>query len=354
MPKPVTHCLYCGKAMHEGQAFCYKCGRAPSQGEVDRHDPTRRRPRPEPEITEDASTHVGFCGYCGKELYEGQVFCPKCGRDAGLAVAERPTGGASGDLYPKIQDLRDRGPRWGWFALAFGVTMIIVGAIAWYGLWVMPRRTPAEVRPAFVDEPMVQIDSADHVEPEEPTAPTGPITTPDDAIARVEWVPEVELWLRTMASSGAHLRLTVADEDEQAYTVQVVEVVGLGEDSQSAAMGWWVVEKADGNVTQRTDGAGESPEASEDRTQVEKLAKAATDLRPDYFDATLEGNWAFVDIGEKDDQGGWAAATAVMLRNTADGWRVVAEGDPMDWTMQRTQMPPEAQQAFDTWHLGHL
>ena len=339
--------------MREGQAFCYKCGRAPSQGEVERHDPTRRRPQPEPDIVETASTHVGFCGYCGKELYEGQAFCPKCGRDASLAVAERPMG-ASGELYPKIRDLRDRTPRWGWFALAFGVTMIIIGVISWYGLWVMPHRRPAEVRPAIVDEPMVQIDPADRVEPEEPSAPTGPVSSPDDAIERVRWVPEVELWLRTMATTGARVSLSVADEDDQAYTVQVVEVVGSGEDSHTATMGWWLVAKASGTVTQHTASADQSPGSSEDKTQVETLARAATDLRPDYLDATLAGDWAFVDIGEKDNQGGWSAATAVMLRKTAEGWQVVAEGDPVDWTMQRTQMPPEAQQAFDTWHLGHL
>ena len=119
-------------------------------------------------------------------------------------------------------------------------------------------------------------------------------------------------------------------------------------------MGWWLVEKASGTVTQQTDSADQSPGSSEDKTQVEKLARAATDLRPDYLDATLAGDWAFVDIAEKDEQGGWSTATAVMLRKTAGSWQVVAEGDPMDWTMHRTQMPTEAQQAFDTWHIGHF
>ena len=122
----------------------------------------------------------------------------------------------------------------------------------------------------------------------------------------------------------------------------------------TTALGWWLVDKASGNVTQHTDSSNESPDLSEDRQQVAKLARTATDLRPDYLEVTLAGAWAFVDISEKDDQGEWTGATAVMLRKTADGWKVVAEGDPVGWTMQRAQMPTEAQQAFDTWHLGHL
>jgi len=298
-----------------------------------------------------SSQPVKYCAFCGKSLSEGEDHCAKCGRSAELAVTERPRVTMAKYHGPTVTELRDRTTRIGWLIGGAVAAVVVAGLIAYFGLYVMPSRKPAEVHPEVADQPLAQ---ALDLPAEDPHAapPEGPVNSPDEAIERVAAVPEVMIWQHQMEAAGAKVQLAVADEDDKTYRVQVFEVVDTGGEAHTATMGWYIVEKATGKTYAESETAGGDGDA--ERPQLEKMAAQAAGLRSDHVEVLIAEDWAFADVAEKDASGQWARATSVLMRKTDGKWKVIATGDSTGWQLYRAEMSPAVQAKFDSWQISHL
>jgi hypothetical protein len=79
---------------------------------------------------------------------------------------------------------------------------------------------------------------------------TGPVTSKDDAIARVTALPDVTAWIKLVQTKSPANRIVVDvdSEDPTTYTVHAYELVQDEFGGHSATFGWYEVAKATGVV----------------------------------------------------------------------------------------------------------
>jgi len=85
-------------------------------------------------------------------------------------------------------------------------------------------------------------------------APSGPIRSPDDAIARVAALPDVAAWVQKVQDSGLTTQavLDIDSETKTAYVVHAYEFVDDGNgSSHTATFGWYDVIRKTGAVHRR-------------------------------------------------------------------------------------------------------
>lgn len=68
------------------------------------------------------------------------------------------------------------------------------------------------------------------------------------ALARVEFIPEVKAWLRELRAKGAKPHITLADRENGQYIVHCYAMVEDGEYSHTATLGWYSVDIQTGRV----------------------------------------------------------------------------------------------------------
>jgi len=79
---------------------------------------------------------------------------------------------------------------------------------------------------------------------------SGPVTSQDDAIARVTALPDVAAWIKLVQTKSPANRVVidVDSEDGTIYTVHAYELVQDELGGHSATFGWYEVTKATGVV----------------------------------------------------------------------------------------------------------
>jgi len=79
---------------------------------------------------------------------------------------------------------------------------------------------------------------------------SGPVTSRDDAIARVTALPDVAAWIRLVEarSPGNQVVIDIDSEDATTYTVHAYELVQDELGGHSATFGWYEVTRATGVV----------------------------------------------------------------------------------------------------------
>ncbi|MCX6085075.1 MAG: hypothetical protein NTX94_01365 [Caldiserica bacterium] len=80
---------------------------------------------------------------------------------------------------------------------------------------------------------------------------SGPVTSKDDAVARVTALPDVAAWIKLVEtrSLGNQVVIDVDSEDATTYTVHAYELVQDELGGHSATFGWYEVVKATGMVS---------------------------------------------------------------------------------------------------------
>ena len=83
-----------------------------------------------------------------------------------------------------------------------------------------------------------------------PSPPAGPVTSKDDAVARVTALPDVAAWIKLVQTESPANRIVidVDSEDTTTYTVHAYELVQDELGGHSATFGWYEVTKATGVV----------------------------------------------------------------------------------------------------------
>ena len=83
-----------------------------------------------------------------------------------------------------------------------------------------------------------------------PSSLTGPVTSKDDAIARVTALPDVTAWIKLVQTKSPANRIVVDVDSENptTYTVHAYELVQDEFGGHSATFGWYEVAKATGVV----------------------------------------------------------------------------------------------------------
>ncbi|HWQ22309.1 MAG TPA: hypothetical protein VN478_06250 [Clostridia bacterium] len=78
----------------------------------------------------------------------------------------------------------------------------------------------------------------------------GPVTSRDDAVARVTALPDVAAWIKLVQTESPANRVVIEVDSEDAalYTVHVYELVQDDAGGHSATFGWYEVVKATGIV----------------------------------------------------------------------------------------------------------
>ena len=84
----------------------------------------------------------------------------------------------------------------------------------------------------------------------DPSSLSGPVTSKDDAIARVTTLPDVADWIKLVQTESPANRVVidVDSEDAMTYTVHAYELVQDELGGHSATFGWYEVTKATGIV----------------------------------------------------------------------------------------------------------
>jgi hypothetical protein len=80
--------------------------------------------------------------------------------------------------------------------------------------------------------------------------PSGPVTSENDAVARVATLPDVVTWIKLVQTESPSNRaiVEVNSEDATTYTVHAYELVQDELGGHSATFGWYEVTKATGIV----------------------------------------------------------------------------------------------------------
>ena len=83
-----------------------------------------------------------------------------------------------------------------------------------------------------------------------PSSLSGPVTSKDDAVARVTALPDVAAWIKLVQTESPANRIVidVDSEDTTTYTVHAYELVQDELGGHSATFGWYEVTKATGVV----------------------------------------------------------------------------------------------------------
>ncbi len=202
---------------------------------------------------------IGYCAYCGKAIHDDESHCHKCGHSTDDITDEPPHFTAAREKFPTVQQMRDRSPAQGAYIIASVVIAIGLVAVGYYGLRGLPRKALEPVDPAIaIPPPPADVPILDSVEIV-PAAPTGAVASVEDAVSRVQWLLEEDGSLARMRATGGTVKMRVTDEDEETYLVEVYEAPGGEEDDGNGTTEWYIVQRADGEVHLRPEAPADVP-----------------------------------------------------------------------------------------------